>query len=84
MMKHETLDEVTLLASEPGDTVTFDRTPIWLGDALERGDIYPVAGDSVDGTDWVYLKVKTDRGEVLCKTDQSIGLLLDGSLCVDE
>lgn len=84
MGKPELLDEVVLHASEPSDeTVAVSKTPDWFKSAWELGLIKPVDGDSIDGSDWVYLWVHTVQGDKICKTDDTIWIDKKGLLHVD-
>lgn len=64
--------KVQLLATEPGEPLCFDAIPCWLTDAWEQKRLPRVVGDSVDGTDWVYVNVLTPAGWELCRTDEFI------------
>ena len=76
-------NEVILYACEPGDPIALSHVPGWFDEAIEKGEIEPVLGDSIDGSDWVYLKVIYKTGsDMICKTDSIIGRHGDGTLYV--
>lgn len=59
------IDAVQLLATEPGDDLTFDEITEWLAQALLDGVLVRVPGDSVNGGDWDFLRVTTLEGDHL-------------------
>lgn len=83
-LKYTPENEVILYACEPGDAISVSSCPDWLRASIDRGQIRLVTGDSIDGSDWLYLQVFTGEDWEICKTDMAVGMSKGGELYVRE